>query len=89
MTNKSESSGEHEIDCVEAFDHLYAYLNDEISNKVDLANIEHHLSHCKSCYSRAQMEKKINQRIKEESEKNKDNTPESLKNRLRSLMDEI
>lgn len=87
MTNKSNKPEANEIDCVEAFDHLYAYLNDEITNQVDLVNIEHHLSHCKSCFSRAQMERKINQRMKEESEKEK--TPESLQNRLRDLMGDL
>ncbi|MEJ2142299.1 MAG: zf-HC2 domain-containing protein [Gammaproteobacteria bacterium] len=86
MTNESDKPEVDEIDCLEAFDHLYAYLNDEITNKVDLANIEHHLSHCKSCYSRAQMERKINQRMKESG---KSDTPESLQKRLRIVIDEL
>lgn len=86
MTNKSDKPEVDEIDCLEAFDHLYAYLNGELTNKVDLANIEHHLSHCKSCYSRAQMERKINQRLHENS---KSDTPKSLQKRLRTLLDEL
>lgn len=85
MTNKSDNDV-NEIDCLEAFDHLYAYLNNEITNPIELANIEHHLSHCKSCYSRAQMEKELNQRIKISG---KSDAPDSLKKRLGKLMDEL
>jgi len=85
MTNKSDDDV-NEIDCVEAFDHLYSYLNNEITNPIYLANIEHHLSHCKSCYSRVQMEKEINQRIKISG---KSEAPDSLKERLGKLMDDL
>lgn len=86
MTNESDKPEVDEIDCLEAFDHLYAYLNGELTNQVDLVNIEHHLSHCKSCFSRAQMERELNQRIKESG---KSEMPKSLQNRLRDLMDEL
>ena len=86
MSNDPNKPEEREIDCVEAFDYLYSYLNGEITNKVELANIEHHLSHCKSCYSRAQMEKKIDQRLKESG---KGKTPKTLQSRLRGLMDDL
>lgn len=86
MTNKSDKPEANEIDCLEAFDHLYAYLNNEITNPVDLANIKHHLAHCKSCYSRAEMERELNERIKESG---KSDIPESLQKRLRSIVDDL
>lgn len=86
MSNKSDNHEEHEIDCLEAFDHLYAYLNNEITNPTDLANIEHHLSHCKSCFSRAQMERELNQRLKESGTSA---APASLKARLDKLIDDL
>lgn len=86
MTNESENPEEKNISCLEAFDHLYAYLNNEITDQADLANIEHHLSHCKSCFSRAQMERELNQRMKESGQ---ETPPESLKKRLRQLIDEL
>ena len=82
-TNKPDVA---DSDCLESFDHLYAYINNELKDKKTLAKIEHHLGHCKSCFSRAQMERELNQRIKKSG---KDETPESLKNRLRELMDNI
>ena len=84
MTNKSDKPDEVDSDCLEAFDHLYAYLNNELKDENTLAKIEHHLGHCKSCFSRAQMERELNERIKK-SGKNK--TPESLQKRLRNLID--
>jgi anti-sigma factor (TIGR02949 family) len=86
MTDKTYKPVANEIDCLEAFDHLYAYLNNEISDPTDLANIEHHLSHCKSCYSRAQMKRELNKRMKDAG---KDELPDSLQNRLRGLMDDL
>jgi anti-sigma factor (TIGR02949 family) len=86
MTNESDKPGEKDIGCLEAFDHLYAYLNNEITNPVDLANVEHHLAHCKSCFSRAQMERELNQRMKVSGQ---EKLPESLKRRLRHLIDEL
>lgn len=86
MTNESKSHETREIDCLEAFDYLYAYLNNEITDPVDLANIEHHLSHCKSCFSRAQMERELDQRLKMSG---KAEVPESLQNRLHNLIGKL
>lgn len=74
-------------DCLEAMDHLYAYLNGELDDKVTLNKVEHHLGHCKSCYSRAEMEREINKRLKASS--NHEDTPESLKKRLNELMSKL
>ena len=115
MTDKTDKPDVVDSDCLEAFDHLYAYLNGELHDRLTLAKIEHHLGHCKSCFSRAQMERELNDentlakiehhlghckscfsRAQMERELNerikksgKDKTPESLKNRLRDLMDDI
>ena len=86
MTDKTDKPDVVDSDCLEAFDHLYAYINGELNDENTLAKIEHHLGHCKSCFSRAQMERELNDRIKKSG---KDKTPESLKNRLRDLMDDI
>ena len=86
MSDEHKNHEEHEIDCLEAFDHLYAYLNDEIKDPIDLANIEHHLSHCKSCFSRAQIERELNERLKQSG---KTEVPKALQNRLRNLIDDL
>ena len=86
MTNESDKHHDDEIDCLQAFDHLYAYLNNEITDPIDLANIEHHLSHCKSCYSRAQMEQELNQRMKESCKKE---VPQKFQIRLNNLLKDL
>lgn len=72
-------------DCLEAMDHLYAYLSGELDDDPEkFAVVEHHLGHCRSCFTRAEMERILNQRLKESG---KGGTPASLKKRLRRLMD--
>lgn len=86
MTNESDKYKVVDSDCLEAFDHLYAYLNGELKDEVTLAKIEHHLGHCKSCFSRAQMERELNERMKKSG---KDKAPETLKKRLDDLIDDL
>lgn len=75
-----------DADCLEAFDDVYAYINNELTDPVVLSRIEHHLSHCESCYTRAEMERKINQRIKDSA---KPRSPDSLTNKLNDLFDTL
>ena len=86
MVDKSDKQSVVDSDCLEAFDHLYAYLSGELKDEATRAKMEHHLGHCKSCFSRAQMERQLNERIKQSG---KDKTPESLQKRLRNLMDDF
>lgn len=83
-----DTKHDHDVDddCLQAFDHLYAYLNGELKDKNTLEMMEHHLSHCKSCFSRAQMERELNKRIKDSNVRK---TPESLKNRIQDLLDDF
>jgi anti-sigma factor (TIGR02949 family) len=83
QTNKPEVE---EIDCLEAIDSLYTYLDGELNDSETLAKFKHHLSHCKSCYSRSELEGVISERIKAAG---KDKAPESLQDRLRDLMDKL
>lgn len=86
MTDKSDKKQDIDSDCLEAFDHLYAYLNGELKDPQTLAKMEHHLGHCKSCFSRAQMERELNQRIRQSG---KQKAPESLQKRLRDILDDF
>ncbi|MEW8034259.1 MAG: zf-HC2 domain-containing protein [Candidatus Thiodiazotropha endolucinida] len=71
-------------DCLEAFDHVYAYINNELKDEEAIKQLEHHLRHCKSCFSRAQMERKINERLKKTS---KPKVPKTLRKRVKNLID--
>lgn len=86
MTDEPDKPDLTDSDCLEAFDYLYAYLNDELKDAESIAKLEQHLNHCRSCYSRAQMERQLNKRI---SETGREKPPEKLRNRLRKLMDDL
>lgn len=88
MTNENDESHHHhidEIDCTQAIELLYAYLDGELSDN-ELEQFEHHLGHCRSCYSRSEIETALNKRIKETGT---DSAPESLQNRLKNIIDKL
>jgi len=86
MTSNNGDSTIQEIDCLEAIDNLYAYLDGEIQDPEIIARFEAHLDHCHTCYSRTEMEKALNDRMEASAEKE---VPESLRNRLRDLIDKL
>jgi len=83
MTKENEIQDEG---CLESFDYLYTYLNGELKDEKALAQLEHHLSHCKSCYSRAQMERQLNEKMKGAGRKK---APAEVKNRLKGLLEDL
>lgn len=85
-SNQIEGKEDSYSDCLEAFDHVYAYINNELQDETTISMIEHHLSHCKSCYSRAEMERQLNDRLKNISEHE---PPEKLRKRMKSLIDKF
>lgn len=86
MNDTTDKQDIEEIECLEAIDSLYAYLDGELNDKSTLAKFKHHLEHCNSCYTRSELEGAINERIKTSG---KEKSPESLQNRLRSLMENL
>lgn len=86
MSHDHDHPNIEEIDCLEAIDNLYAYLDGELTDEESLARFKKHLEHCNSCYSRSEMEGLLSERIKQSGQ---DKTPDSLKQRLRGLMDDL
>ena len=90
MTKETDQNIEQnenlDSDCLEAFDHVYAYINNELTDEDALVRVEYHLSHCKSCYSRSEMERKINEKMKNSRS---DKAPEHLQKRLQNLIDDF
>jgi len=84
MTKDNDIHDIEDIDCTEAIDKLYAYLDGEIDDAEVINRLEHHLEHCHSCFTRSQVETVLTDRMKAAAEKQ---TPESLKNRLRDMID--
>lgn len=84
MSDDKNHSGQEEIGCIEAINALYAYLDGELSNPETIAQFEHHLTHCRHCYSRTEMETALTEKLRKAT---KGKAPEKLQNRLRNLID--
>lgn len=90
----NENNKPTDIDCMEAIESLYAWLDNELDDAETTSNLEHHLSHCKSCWSRAEMEKALTEHLKRSlGTKNEtgqgSQTPGSLQNRLDDLLKKL
>ncbi len=87
MKDGKDKTEVKEIDCIEAINGLYAYLDGEMKDPQTLAQFEHHLEHCHTCYSRTQLETALGQLIRKSGEEGQ--TPVKLQGRLRKLIDEF
>jgi anti-sigma factor (TIGR02949 family) len=89
------SHGHHDhpdIGCIEAIEGLYALLDGELSDPATVAQVEAHVAHCKSCFSRAQIERVITAKIRalhDQPEADTTHAPEHLQNRLRDLLKDL
>ncbi len=85
--NMTKDPHQHDdIGCLEAIEAFYAYLDGELKDPQSIAEFEHHMSHCRSCYSRSEVEKLLTDRIRESA---RASAPAKLQDRLRKLMDEF
>ena len=86
MTNNShDHKNGDEIGCLDAIEWLYAWLDEELDEQ-SVSQLEQHISHCRSCYSRRQMELELTARMKKST---KSRAPDVLQDRLRKLIDEF
>ena len=86
MSNKKDTHGHDDIGCLAAIEAFYAYLDGELSDPEAIDDFEHHMSHCRSCFSRAEVEKLLNERMRGSAASK---APEDLRDRVRRLMDEF
>ena len=85
--NSDKTGHDHDdIGCLEAIEAFYAYLDGELSDPRAIEDFEHHMSHCRSCFSRAEVEKLLNKRMQETGTSR---APDELRSRVRRLMDEF
>jgi anti-sigma factor (TIGR02949 family) len=90
----NESNKPVDIDCMEAIESLYAWLDNELEDAEITSNLEHHLNHCKSCWSRAEMEKALTEHIKrsagaQDKAGESRQRPKSLQTRLDGLLKKL
>ena len=86
MNSDKESHSHDDIGCLEAIEAFYSYLDGELSNPKAIEDFEHHMGHCRSCFSRAEVERLLNERMRESGTSK---APEDLRDRVRRLMDEF
>ena len=75
----------HKLRCEEVIAHLVAYLDGEIDDK-KRAEIDRHLEECRGCFSRAEFEKRLRNKVEELG---KANASASLRRRLDELIDKF
>ena len=78
-------SGKPPIECEEVLRHLFAYIDGELD-----ADLEHeingHLELCRSCFSRAEFERRLKQHLREVGQTS---VPSEFEQRMRTLMDQL
>lgn len=85
--NATKKPDQHEdIGCLEAIEAFYAYLDGELSDPQSIANFEHHMCHCRSCFSRSDVEKLLTERLRQSANSE---APPDFRDRMRRLMDEF
>ena len=76
----------HDIGCLDAIEAFYAYLDGELDDPASIADFEHHLEHCRSCFSRVELEKALNERIRKTAKRE---SPDALRERVGKLMEKF
>ena len=76
----------HDIGCLRAIEAFYAYLDGELDDPESIAEFEHHMEHCRSCFSRVEMEKALSERMRRSAKKA---SPEALRKRVGKLMEKF
>jgi anti-sigma factor (TIGR02949 family) len=83
---KMSKVDQQDIGCLKAIEAFYAYLDGELDDPQDVSMFEHHMSHCRSCYSRKEVEELLTSRMREAA---KNQAPDALQIRLGKLMQEF
>lgn len=71
-----------ELSCEDVLSKLYDYLDSEVDGPT-AEDINHHLHHCRECFSRAEFEEMLRNKVIEAGESQ---APEDVKARLASLI---
>lgn len=86
MSHGKDDPHTDDIGCIEALEAFYAYLDSELESPDAIADFEHHMEHCRSCYSRSGIERALTEHIRNSG---KSRAPDALRARLRNLIDKF
>lgn len=73
---------EPQISCEEAIERLFDYLDSEL-DAYNRAMIEKHLNRCHDCFSRAEFEQRLRERLTKAASQQ---APERLRQRIRAIL---
>ncbi len=85
-TDHHDHSDHEDVGCLEAIEGLYQWLDGDRDGPHSIEHIEHHIQHCRSCYSRAELERILTERLKKTQF---EGAPESLHDRVQGLIDKF
>jgi anti-sigma factor (TIGR02949 family) len=74
---------DHSLSCEQVLEHLFAYLDNALDAPTS-AEIERHLEACRGCFSRAEFERRLRQRV---AETGTVSAPDTLRARIKALTD--
>ena len=86
MTDKTHEHHGDDIGCLEAIEWLYAYLDGEIDDPGLVSQVEFHLDHCRSCFSRSEMERVLAARLRDAGGAQ---APNEFRARVDKLLDKL
>ena len=84
MKDVENRNERQDIGCLKAIEMFYDYVDGELDESEPLAEFEHHLEHCRSCFSRAEFEGLLTERLKALAA---ERASDGLRRRMRILMD--
>jgi anti-sigma factor (TIGR02949 family) len=86
MSKEKHAADTEDVGCLKAIEGLYQWLDGELEGPFSIEQIEHHVEHCRSCFSRAEMERALTERLKQSHQAA---PPESLLDRVQDLIDKF
>lgn len=78
-------SDKNPINCEEALKRLFEYIDHELNDHKH-EEMEEHLSRCRSCYSRLEFEKRLQQHVKSVT---KQKAPLALEGKIKNLIQKL
>jgi anti-sigma factor (TIGR02949 family) len=78
-------SAKQSLTCEEVLKHLFAYIDKELDVATS-AEIDRHLEQCRGCFSRADFERKLKDKL---AESGSIEAPERVRSRVKALIDKF
>lgn len=82
--DESKENEREDIGCLEAIEMFYEYIDGELGDADSIGEFEHHLQHCRSCFSRVEFEGLLTEKLKAIAV---ESASEGLRRRMKLLMD--